>query len=1023
MIITSKGSLGLEKAQYLVIVVVLVSHGIIIIHALFLANPWQAYPHNYLILDQRIAFEEAVRHNLVVNIRWIRLIYMGLPRSGKTCFLRRILGEILNILDPKNDNKILDPETNEIVQPSTGVAKEKGMVITNAIVTNEKWSRLKDLNIEADMLSQFIDQLRTTGELILSPAFPIRQSIMADVLPLSDETLDLDRLKYELEGAIMLINTDTGGHTEFLDLHASLVHGPSFNLLFSKLTDSLLKTFKVEYTDESGKSYEEDNSATVEEVLFQALSSIACFSSDGAGNPKSKVMFVGTHRDCITKEEFIEKDRLLQEKIMPTEFFNVIEFASEKDDVRVEAMGGVDGTGRRSPDPTQHTCNTLMLEVNNRTGDQGELDRIRSRLREVITKSFDEIRIPISWLLLSIYIRRMDDYQIPYKRCEEIAARLTITPHDLKEVLHFLHYTLGVVLYYPEIEALRETVICKTQVVYDSATNLIKNTFISGNAGREAIQKFKETGMFSLKGIKDTSDDTGKLLRLPHLVKLLEHLNILTPVPQPDRDQEPTYFMPCVLKSIRTSELKPVCCESAPLLVHFKCGYIPTGVFPFIITKLVSGQHDNWKLIEEGLCKNMAQFHVQVEKDIDKVTLLSHPQYIEVAITRKPGYQDSTEIVCTKVRVILESILGQFKLGNLKKIYKLGFKCPDHPEENHLCIQLSNKKSSSMLCQQNPKSEKSVPLFPRHKVWFSKVDRPIDLYISTIAEMAKMKTVYIHYKSYSFTKNDFELYIGSGFAVENGEYVLTNAHVVCNTNLVNIQLNSGQIVCGEVTDVDEIDDLAVIKLPSIMIPPFEFCNCVNLLETVVAIGSPQALANTATKGEVTCVNRKAEDLGLTTRISYVQTNITMQQGYSGGPLVNMDGKVVAVTVRGMNNGISIAIPSTVATKFIKEANKSATQYTIGVSMETSNYEAMGNCSIPPVVASIGVLLTEVKHDSPADKAKLRKGDMVISVNGQTIVSAHGIYKAVRSGNPLNIVYYRKSERCKCTVDPEVIDAN
>ena len=985
--------------------------------AVFLASPWQAYPHILLvlILDRRKAFEKAVRDKLVVNIRWIRLIYMGLPRSGKTCLLRRILGEILNILDPEN---------NEIVQPSTGVAKEKGMAITNAIATNEKWSRLKDLSIETDMISQFIDQLRAMGTFILRPDFPIPQSIMTGVLPLSDETLDLDRLKYELEGAIMLINTDTGGHTEFLDLHASLVHAPSFNLLFSKLTDSLLETFQVEYTDESGKSHKEDNSATVEEVLFQALSSIACFSSDSAGNPKSKVMFVGTHRDCITKEEFIEKDRLLQEKIMPTEFFkdNVIEFASEKkreDDVRVEAMGGVDGTERRSPDPTQHTCNTLMLEVNNRTGDREELDRIRTRLREIITKSFDEIPIPISWLLLSIYIRRMDDYQIPYKTCEEIAARLAITPHDLKEVLHFLHYTLGVVLYYPEIKALRETVICKTQVVYDSATNLIKDTFISGNAGREAIQKFKDTGMFSLKGIKDTksSDDTGKLLPLPHLVELLEHLSILTPVP----GQEPTYFMPCALKSIRTSELKPVCCESAPLLVHFKCGYVPTGVFPFIITKLASGQHDNWKLIEEGLFKNMAQFHVQVEKDIDKVTLLSHPQYIEVAITRKPGYQDSTKIVCTKVRIILESILGQFKSGNLKKLYKLGFKCPDHPEENHLCIQLSNKESSSMLCQQNPNSEKSVHLFPRHKVWFSKVDRPSDL--SVMAEMAKMKTVYIHYKSYSFTSNDLVLCFGSGFAVENGEYVLTNAHVVSYTNLVNIQLNSGQIVCGEVTDVDEIVDLAIIKLPSaLIVPPFEFCNRVHLLETVVPIGSPRALVNTASKGEVACVNRKAEDFNLNTHISYVQTNITMQQGYSGGPLVNIDGKVVGVNVRGFD-GISIAIPSTVATKFIEEANKSATQYTIGVSMVTSNYEAMLFCSIPPVVASIGVLLTEVKHDSPAYRAKLRKGDMVISVNGQTNASAHDIYKAVRSGNQLNIVYYRKSERCICTVDPEVIDAN
>ena len=132
------------------------------------------------------------------------------------------------------------------------------------------------------------------------------------------ETEDWDEVKYILEDLTLLISTDTGGQAEFLDLHASLVQGPSFNLLFSRLVDKLDSQFEMYYTNEDGMSTEKENSTmTVEEVLFQALSSIACFSgtfcddddtpSGEASNmqlktprhSKSKVMFVGTHADQV----------------------------------------------------------------------------------------------------------------------------------------------------------------------------------------------------------------------------------------------------------------------------------------------------------------------------------------------------------------------------------------------------------------------------------------------------------------------------------------------------------------------------------------------------------------------------------------------------------------------------------------------------------------------------------------------------------------------------------------------------
>ena len=284
--------------------------------------------------------------------------------------------------------------TGEKVQCSTGVAEEGGQVIIRDMSTDigtiqhKAWSLLKDLLEEANMLNQFFYQTAHSSHLSVEQK-PACEPTQCDEVSTSDiatskalklevqerkcsPTLDKDHssdstvpkavpkdtsnsavaeddidemfaiitealegdgwddVKYLLEDIILLINTDTGGQAEFMDLHASLVQGPSFNLLYSRLVDHLDSQFKVYYTNKEGLSTEEEDSTmTVAEVLFQALAGIACFSdcfsggvsapSEGAhklsAGSKSKVMFVGTHRDLVTESEFKEKDHLLQQKI------------------------------------------------------------------------------------------------------------------------------------------------------------------------------------------------------------------------------------------------------------------------------------------------------------------------------------------------------------------------------------------------------------------------------------------------------------------------------------------------------------------------------------------------------------------------------------------------------------------------------------------------------------------------------------------------------------------------------------
>ena len=423
--------------------------------------------------QHREAYRKVIKEKFTLPIRVVRFNNVGLPRSGKTYFRRRIMGEILNILAAL--------EKGEREQPSTGVAEAGGQVVIRnrtssdvGAISSKVWCVVGDLVKEAGMLSQCFSQRvqdsarasSATGKASNTPASSataeasstptggfwstssrLLRSIWDDPLDAEIEEMfgiindameakDWDKVKYLLEGLILLIHTDTGGQAEFLDLHASLVQGPSFNLLFSRLVDDLDSQFEVYYTNRDGQSTEKKKSTlTTEEVLFQCLSNIACYSNSFLDNDelpsmeasssstpeelqklfRSKVMFVGTHADLVSKEEFHEKDRLLQSRIKNTEFYHkdIIEFAAE---------------------------DQLMLAVDNMSGGQAEIDEIRRVLEKVIEKSFRKIRIPASWLMLSLHIRSKKVRTISLEECEGLGRKVGISPSELQHALWFLHH-------------------------------------------------------------------------------------------------------------------------------------------------------------------------------------------------------------------------------------------------------------------------------------------------------------------------------------------------------------------------------------------------------------------------------------------------------------------------------------------------------------------------------------------------------------------------------------------------------
>ena len=713
-------------------------------------------------LRHKRAYKKAIKGKFTLNIRPVRFNHIGLPRSGKSCFMRRIMGEILNILMAK--------EKGETFQCSTGIAEAGGQVFIRSMCTSfgtiqsKVWDILKDFGEEASMLNQFIfqaveDSHSTANDGWWNPVKPVTPSPLKPHVPAGgasskpkrskwkgflslfdkessgkspskkdmEETFSVineamkddewDKVKYLLEDLIMLINTDTGGQGEFLDMQASLVLGPSLNLLYRRLVDDLDSLYKTYYTSEEGKSTEkEDSTTTVEETLFQTLASIACFGisfCDGVDMAddklpghahQSKAIFVGTHRDLITKEEFEKKDKKLQQKIRNTEFYGkgIIEFASD---------------------------NQLMLAVDNMSGDQGEIDSSRKLLEKIIERSFERVAIPASWLMLSLCIRKSGVRTMSLAECEKLAGKLRISAQDLQHALWFLHHYIGVLLYYPDIKSLRDTVICDIQVVYDSASNLIKNTFTFDKVGHQISRQFKEKAQFSLRDVKKAmSGQTDDLLPLEKLVDLLEDRNVLTVIPPvashgDSTPREQTYFMPCVLHSAQADELvvsNHSDSDPPSLMLHFNCGYVPIGVFPAMITNLVSQHSEDWKMIAKGLRKNRVQFNVGV----DRVTLIAHPRFLEIVVSKRAAFTTPTESLCFHVRSVIQSTLDTVTSHlnyHFRMQYKFGFECPIHPgrPREHICI-LPKRSFNNLECL---KDNEPVHLEPHHMVWFSRSTR------------------------------------------------------------------------------------------------------------------------------------------------------------------------------------------------------------------------------------------------------------------------------------------------------------
>lgn len=242
---------------------------------------------------------------------------------------------------------------------------------------------------------------------------------------------------------------------------------------------------------------------------------------------------------------------------------------------------------------------------------------------------------------------------------------------------------------------------------------------------------------------------------------------------------------------------------------------------------------------------------------------------------------------------------------------------------------------------------------------------------------------------------------GSGLITDKSGIILTNAHVVSGADRVTVTLKDGREFEGKVTGTDEVTDLAVVKIDpkgaDLPIAPLGDSSQVQVGDWAIAVGNPVGLNNTVTLGIISTLERSSAQVGIPDkRIDFLQTDAAINPGNSGGPLLNERGEVIGINtaIRADATGIGFAIPINKA-KTLKDtlaAGKQVPHPYVGVQMITLTPELARENNRDPnspfVIPEIeGVLVMEVMPNTPAERGGIRRGDVIVAVNGEKITSA------------------------------------
>ena len=516
----------------------------------------------------------------------------------------------------------------------------------------------------------------------------------------------LPGLKQHIDNPWTLYLTDSGGQPEFQELLPAIAVGPCVFFVVFPLDKDMKKEYKVEYIRPDQKCMKiYTSSFNLQDDLMRSLASIAStkYKNKDGKEVKPRVLLVATFIDKVPQEDRQKKLDYIEALVKETDVYHqdMVVFASETQMV--------------------FTIDNLSEEAEN------DAQKVRDAFQK-IAKHF-VVPTPYPWLIFGILIQHEygNDSVICYNKCFKVAQECGIHSEiEFEAALQFLHKQTGILHYYREPFELRQIVIRNPQHLFNRVNHLVEKTFtFEKTPSGKCIADFRK-GIFKREDYDMLSEDfSSSKLTSDMLLKLLEHLKVVVALGDSKK-----YFMPCAIAHLD----KPSPTQTAtiatipPLLITFKSGYCPKGLFGALVACIANKQVanctlnlDEAKINRDQICFTMGQYNL---------LLRINPTYIHIEII--PDKPDRPlSILCTQCNSVRKLILENIRIACNILHYsddasgRLSFECNQCGElENFHPAVLREDLNNCFWCI---RAKKVVDVKKECYIWLPQVSRKLQM--------------------------------------------------------------------------------------------------------------------------------------------------------------------------------------------------------------------------------------------------------------------------------------------------------